>query len=630
MDPKDPTPWFYDAILKQTTNRPVEALHDMQKAIELNDNRGVYRSSLQLDKDLAARSAGLGRIYNDLGFQRLGLVNGWKSVNTDPSNYSAHRLLADNYASQPRHEIARVSELLQSQLLQPNNITPIQPQLAQSNLLIVDGLGPSSLSYNEFNPLFTRNRFALQTSGIVASNNTWGEDVVHSGLWDKFSYSLGQFHYETDGFRKNNFLKQNIYNAFIQGDISSNLNLQAEYRHEDRKNGDLSVNFNQDDFSNTAFENRIIDSYRVGGRFSLSPKSNLIGSVTYQEVGIESAQSLGSGFEVGVFSNRSGFISELQNIFSDEKFSFVTGLIHINQNFKLAYSVDFIPPKSQGIYKSSAYSYGTFKITDNLKTTIGVSYDNLEVENDIKKEPINPKVGVIWNLSDFTTIRAAFFRSMSITRYANQTIEPTQIVGFNQFFDDINGTIAWRYGVAMDHKFSKNIFAGLEYTERSLDVPEINFKSHIWNENLARAYLYFSPSELFSLGTEYFYEAVDRGNNPLGTGVFNADTHWIPITLNIFDESGLSLMFKSTYVNQSGKFNTLNKEFNETYTGKSDFFVFDINLNYRLPKRYGLVTMGIKNIFDNRFNFQNTNQANSFERLFAPEMTLFTQVKLAF
>ncbi|MCK5355231.1 MAG: tetratricopeptide repeat protein, partial [Methyloprofundus sp.] len=124
MDPKDPTPWFYDAILKQTSNRPIEALHDMQKAIELNDNRGVYRSKLLLDEDLAARSASLGRIYNDLGFQQLGLVEGWKSVTIDPANYSAHRLLADNYAALPRHEIARVSSLLQSQLLQPINITP--------------------------------------------------------------------------------------------------------------------------------------------------------------------------------------------------------------------------------------------------------------------------------------------------------------------------------------------------------------------------------------------------------------------------------------------------------------------------------------------------------------------------
>ena len=46
LDPRDPTPWFYDAIRKQTVNRPVEALHDMEKSIELNENRAVYRSKL--------------------------------------------------------------------------------------------------------------------------------------------------------------------------------------------------------------------------------------------------------------------------------------------------------------------------------------------------------------------------------------------------------------------------------------------------------------------------------------------------------------------------------------------------------------------------------------------------------
>ena len=86
---------------KQNINRPVEALHDLQKSIELNDNRAVYRSRLLLDEDLAARSANLGRIYNDLGFQQLALVEGWKSVNTDPANYSAHRFLADSYPPAP-------------------------------------------------------------------------------------------------------------------------------------------------------------------------------------------------------------------------------------------------------------------------------------------------------------------------------------------------------------------------------------------------------------------------------------------------------------------------------------------------------------------------------------------------
>jgi hypothetical protein len=72
FDAKDPTPWFYDAIdaiRKQSISRPVEALQDLQKSIELNDNRAPCQLGLLLDEDLAARSASLARIYHDLGFQ---------------------------------------------------------------------------------------------------------------------------------------------------------------------------------------------------------------------------------------------------------------------------------------------------------------------------------------------------------------------------------------------------------------------------------------------------------------------------------------------------------------------------------------------------------------------------------
>jgi tetratricopeptide (TPR) repeat protein len=164
LDPKDPTPYFYDAIRKQTINRPVEALRDFQKSIELNDNRAVFRSKQKLDSDLAARSSSLARIYSDLGFQELALVAGWKSVNTDPTNHSAHRFLADSYSARPRHEIARVSELLQSQLLQPNNITPIQPRLAESNLFLISSGGAADLSFNEFNPIFMQEKLWPQAS----------------------------------------------------------------------------------------------------------------------------------------------------------------------------------------------------------------------------------------------------------------------------------------------------------------------------------------------------------------------------------------------------------------------------------------------------------------------------------
>ena len=283
LDPQDPTPWFYDAIAKQTTNRPVEALHNLQKSIELNDNRAVYRSRLLLDSDLAARSASLGRIYNDLGFQQLGLVEGWKSVNADPANFSAHRFLADSYAVLPRHEIARVSELLQSQLLQPINITPIQPRLAESNLFLISAGGPTTVSFNEFNPLFTRDRLALQVSGLGGEQDTWAGEGVLSGLYRNASFSLGGSHFTTDGFRKNADQGDNLANAFVQLELSPQTSLQAEYRYRKTEWGDLPLRFFPDDFFPGERNQVERHTIRLGGRHAFSPGSIILGSFSYQD-----------------------------------------------------------------------------------------------------------------------------------------------------------------------------------------------------------------------------------------------------------------------------------------------------------------------------------------------------------
>ncbi|HSD29706.1 MAG TPA: FecR domain-containing protein, partial [Vicinamibacteria bacterium] len=220
LDPMDPTARFYQAILEQSVNRPVDALRSLQRSIELNDNRGVYRSRLMLDEDLAARGASLGRLYDELRFPQLALTEGWQTLRTDPANYSAHRLLADSYAALPRHENARLSELLQSQLLQPVSIAPVQPHLAEGELLILDGAGPAEPALNEFNPLFVRDRLAVQLSGLAGTNETFGDEVIVSGIGGPLSFSVGQFHYQTDGFRPNNDLEHDVYDAFFQLTLS--------------------------------------------------------------------------------------------------------------------------------------------------------------------------------------------------------------------------------------------------------------------------------------------------------------------------------------------------------------------------------------------------------------------------
>ena len=282
LDPNDPTPWFYDAITKQTTNRPVEALRALQKAIELNDNRAVYRSRLLLDSDEAARSASIARIYSDLGFQQRALVEGWKSVNTDPTNFSAHRFLADSYAALPRHEVARVSELLQSQLLQPLNSTPIQPRLAESNLFLISAGGPGALSFNEFNPLFNRDRVTFQLTGLVGEHDTYAGEGVVAGLYGRTALSVGYTHFETDGFRTNFDQTDDLVNVFVQHDLSYRTSVQAEFRYRKTENGDLQLNFFPEDILANFRQSAETYTGRAGLRHAFTPASILLASVMYQ------------------------------------------------------------------------------------------------------------------------------------------------------------------------------------------------------------------------------------------------------------------------------------------------------------------------------------------------------------
>ena len=293
----------------------------LQKAIDLNDNRAVYRSKLLLDQDLAARSAALGRIYIDLGFEQRALFEGWQSINADPSDYSAHRFLADTYSGRARHEIAKGGELLQAQLLQPINLTPVQPQLGESNLFILEGAGPRGSSFQEFNPLFEQNRLALQAAGVFGSNRTIADEVVQSGVWNKLSYSLGQFHFDSDGFRSNNDLKQNIYNAFVQGSLLHNLAVQVELRHSETDHGDLSFNFDLANFNPDFRRHEDTDTYRIGLHYSPSTDSHVIASVIYQDTKEERDIFPGFGFS----ASSEGYDAEAQYIINRSLFDAIVG-----------------------------------------------------------------------------------------------------------------------------------------------------------------------------------------------------------------------------------------------------------------------------------------------------------------
>jgi len=627
LDPNDPTPWFYDAIAKQTTNRPVEALHNYQKAIELNDNRAIYRSKLLLDSDLAARQSSLARIYNDLGFGQLGLVEGYNSVNTDPTNFSAHRFLADTYANLPRHQVARVSELLQSQLLQPINISPIQPQLAETNLAILEGAGPAELSFNEFNPLFYRNQLALQANGVAGGNDTLGNDLVLSGVYGKASFSVGQFHFESDGFRGNNDQNRNLYNIVAQVNPWHNTSFLAEYRASDSRFGDLLLRFDPELFFANDRNEEEDRSIRFGFRHSFSPRSDVIGTVIYKdaEATLEDAPA-----GTALSSEEEDYMAEAQHLLRLRRVSLVSGFgtFRSDQTEKFSFSSFTTVPDYEEIRHTNLYLYSQINVPDNITWTLGLSADFFD--GIVEKDRLNPKLGISWNPVPFVTLRGAIFRVLSRSLIADQTIEPTQVAGFNQFFEDVEGEEAWRFGGAIDLKFSENIFGGFELSKRDLKTPfrgppTLEVDEANWEEKMSRAYLYWTPLNCLSLSAEYEWEKFDRELKFTGPElIHDLETHLVPLGVNIFWPFGLIFRSTFTYVNQAGKFDPFPLSF-VTEEGRDSFWIVSAGLGYRFPKRFGLISVEARNLFDKEFQFQNMDSAGpriAPERLILAKMTL--------
>jgi tetratricopeptide (TPR) repeat protein len=621
LDPSDPTPFFYDAIRKQSINQPVDALRDIQKSISLNDNRAIYRSRLLLDSDLAARSASLARIYSDLGFQQLSLVEGWKSVNTDPANFSAHRFLADSYSVLPRHEIARVSELLQSQLLQPININPVQPRLAESNLYILSGAGPSNLSSNEFNPLFNRNRLALQASGLGGEHHTLGDEIVQSGVWGGFSYSLGQFHHETDGFRKNNDLKEDIYNVFAQMSLFPQTSIQGEFRSSNTKKGDLTLRFFPYDFLPNLRDEEKKNSMRIGFHHTFLPGLDLVSSLMVQDSKTVTRDLPFPDMAVRFKTDSDSYSGEAQLLSRSEHLNITGGIgyFYTDQEDINITDLFFFPPPTieiidREIKHTNLYLYSQINYLKPFILTVGASADFFH-GGIVNRDQFNPKLGIMWTPFVGTTLRGALFRTLKRTLITNQTLEPTQVAGFNQFFDDGEGTEAWRYGVAIDQKFHSNIYGGVEVSKRDLEVPyeylqppaPTVVKKVNWEERLGRGYLYWTPHQWLALSAEYQYEELQRDREFTGNMAQYVKTHRLPFGINFFHPIGLSANLKVTYIHQEGKFQPQGALPGESYFGESDFGVVDAALSYRFPKRYGIVSVEAKNLFDKSFRYQDTD-----------------------
>jgi hypothetical protein len=85
----------------------------------------------------------------------------------------------------------------------------------------------------------------------------------------------------------------------------------------------------------------------------------------------------------------------------------------------------------------------------------------------------------------------------------------------------------------------------------------------------------------------------------------------------------------ASYVNQDGEFSSAIPELgtSEIVPDEDQFWVVDASVSYRLPKRYGIISLIAKNLFDEEFMFQDMNPRNP---LIFPDRLIVFRFTLSF
>ncbi|MCX6896995.1 MAG: hypothetical protein NTZ16_16215, partial [Verrucomicrobia bacterium] len=268
FDPNDPTAWLYSALLAQQENKINDAVRDLEKSQELNDNRKVFRSRLLLDQDRAVRSANLAGVYRDAGMTDLSVREASRAVSADYGNFSAHQFLAGSYDA----------------LRDPKQInlryeTPWLSELLLANLLAPVGAGNLSahVSQQEYSKLFERDRLGVSSVTEYRSRGSWDEQGSVFGTSGNTSFAVDVEHHSDPGTRPNNDVRQFNLTVKLKQQLTPEDSVFVQAQFYDAESGDVQEYYNQASASPTL---RVTEKQRpnlyVGWHHEWNPGSHTL------------------------------------------------------------------------------------------------------------------------------------------------------------------------------------------------------------------------------------------------------------------------------------------------------------------------------------------------------------------
>ncbi len=507
LDANDPTAWLYSALHLWQKNRLNEAIRDLEKSADLNDNRAVFRSQLLLDQDRSVRSANLAALYDDAGLTDVSRRTAARAIAEGYANFSGHLFLANSLQTLEdvnrfdlRLETARQSELLVANLLAPPGAGNLSQQLSQQE----------HLRFFEPRPV------GVSSLAEYSSGGDWRQSATLFGTINGFSYALDSSYESLNGQRPNNEAERRQFiftakqrvtpddEAYIQiglyeaeaGDVAGYfdpMQAKAGFRVKEKQEPALYAGWHHawSPGSHTLFLfARLDDQLSLHDPQPNAPFLVQRGGAT---VAIESPQPFGLPLVLDLKSDFTLYSAELQHIWETPRQLLVVGgrwqsgdvntRGTLDPAFAGPLATSFNDQRASGtLQRGNIYGYYSWRIFDSLRFIGGVSYDHIEFPGNMDLPPVSsretshdlvsPKAGLLFTPWKRGLFRASYAKSLGGLYFDNSVrLEPSQIAGFKQAFRSlipesvgglVPGTEFETAGVGFDQSLPTGTFFGVE------------------------------------------------------------------------------------------------------------------------------------------------------------------------
>ncbi len=672
LDPNDPTAWLYSALVEQEENRLNDAVRDLEKSKELNNNRSVYRSSVLLDQDLSVRSANLASMYRDAGMADVSVREATRAVNYDYANYSAHLFLANSYDAlrdpkliNLRYETPWFSELLVANLLAPVGAVSLSGNISQQ----------------EYSRFFEGNRVGLSSSTEYFSSGDWVQRASQFGTLGNSSYAFDVDYRTENGQRPNNDLDQLTYSGKFKQQITPSDSVLLQVLGSSGKSGDLAQYYDQAGASpvqrvketqpanvfvgyhhewgpgshTLLLAGRLDDEFEFRGRTRIN---NLTRNPSGQVTG-----GFGSLYGVKYDSDFTAYTAELQQIWERGPHTIIAGGRYQNGRNDTTATAPAQQKFDTDLEHGSVYGYYYWQVVEPLKLMAGFSYDHLDYpeNNDLppfsdgqrNKDQLSPKAGFYYTPVKDTTLRGIYSRSLGGLFYDSSVrLEPTQLGGFNQAFRSIipesvaglvPGSEFETFGLAWDQNFQTGTYLGISgellksSAKRTVGAFDLQFPGPAlpsgipeiidFRERSLTVTLNQLLGKRWSVGASYRLTDADlndhlQGLTPALTSQMNRD----------WDATLQQVRLVGTFNHPCGFFASAgavwSQQSNRGYSPDipgDDFWQFNAFVGYRFLQRHVDVRVGLLNIGDTDYRLNPLTLYSELprERTFAARLQFY-------